>query len=65
MDKVQNKPDSSVQHTPLSESFKVYLVRSYPVLYDLSQPKYMDSSFKTDIWNTIGKEIKADVITVL
>jgi hypothetical protein len=41
------------------------LVRSYPVLYDLSQPKYTDSSFKTDIWNTIGKEMKADVIAVL
>jgi hypothetical protein len=25
MDKVQNKPYSSVQHTPSSESFKVYL----------------------------------------
>jgi hypothetical protein len=24
MDKVQNKPNSSVQHTPLSESFQVY-----------------------------------------
>jgi hypothetical protein len=27
MDKVQNKPSSSVQHTPLSESFKVYPCR--------------------------------------
>jgi hypothetical protein len=25
MDKVQNKPNSSVQHTPSSESFQVYL----------------------------------------
>jgi hypothetical protein len=38
----------------------IVLVRSYPVLYDLSQLKYMDSSFKTDIWNTIGTEMKAD-----
>jgi hypothetical protein len=26
MDKVQNKPNSSVQHTPSSESFEVYLL---------------------------------------
>jgi hypothetical protein len=36
------------------------LVCSYPVIYDLSQPMYMDSSFKTDIWNTTGKEMKVD-----
>jgi hypothetical protein len=40
----------------------IELVHSYPVLYDFSQPKYMDSSFKTGIWNTIGKEMKADGI---
>jgi hypothetical protein len=32
MDKVQNKPNSSVQHTPSSESFQVYL---YPTTYVL------------------------------
>jgi hypothetical protein len=26
MDRVQNKPNSSVQHTPSSESFQVYLI---------------------------------------
>jgi hypothetical protein len=34
MDKVQNKPNSSVQHTPSSESFQVYLCNRYgPGIY--------------------------------
>jgi hypothetical protein len=44
----------------MNDEHLIELIRSYPVLYDLTQPKYMDSSFKTDIWNTIGKEMKAD-----
>jgi hypothetical protein len=31
MDKVQNKPNSSVQHTPSSESFQVYLIALWHV----------------------------------
>jgi hypothetical protein len=38
----------------------IELIHNYPVLLDLSQPKYIDSSFKTDIWNMIGKVMKAD-----
>jgi hypothetical protein len=39
MDKIQNKPNSSVQHTPSSESFQVnfwsdYLVRKRPPFLD-------------------------------
>jgi hypothetical protein len=33
MDKVQNKPNSSVQHKPSSESFQVYLVTVLAVGY--------------------------------
>ncbi|XP_014255072.1 uncharacterized protein LOC106669821 [Cimex lectularius] len=36
----------------------IELVRNYPVLYDLSNPKYMDTEFKTNIWNKIGEEMK-------
>ncbi|KAI4470067.1 madf domain transcription factor [Holotrichia oblita] len=36
----------------------IELVRRYPVLYDLSHSKYMDSKLKLDIWSSIGKELK-------
>ena len=38
----------------------IELARNHPVLYDLSQPEYMDSSLKQHIWNDIGQEIKVD-----
>lgn len=33
-------------------------VRNYPSLYDLSNPKYMDTDFKNTLWSKIGEEIK-------
>ncbi|XP_015433726.1 PREDICTED: uncharacterized protein LOC107189657 [Dufourea novaeangliae] len=39
----------------------IELVRQYPVLYDVSHPKYMNTSLKLDIWNKIGRNIRQDV----
>ena len=36
----------------------IELVRNYPVLYDLSNPKYMDTDFKNTLWSKIGAEMK-------
>ena len=44
----------------MDDELLIELVRNHPVLYDLSQPKYMDSNFKQDIWNKIGEEMKVD-----
>lgn len=38
----------------------IELVRGYPVLYDQSDPKYMDSDFKNTIWSKIGEIMKTD-----
>lgn len=38
----------------------IELVREYPVLYDLSHSKYMDTGFKNNIWARIAKEMKQD-----
>lgn len=38
----------------------IEFVRKYPVLYDLSNPKYMDSSFKNEIWIKIEEKIQKD-----
>ena len=46
----------------MDDELLIELVRNHPVLYDLSQPKYMDSNFKQDIWNKIGEEMKVDAI---
>lgn len=35
----------------------IELVREYPVLYDLSHPKYMDTDHKNCIWNKFVEEI--------
>ncbi|KAF5283569.1 hypothetical protein FQR65_LT13835 [Abscondita terminalis] len=32
----------------------------YPVIYDLSHGRYMDTTHKLDIWNKIGKQIQSD-----
>lgn len=37
----------------------IELVRGYPVLYDLSNAKYMDSEYKNEIWGKIGTELNA------
>lgn len=36
----------------------IELVRRYPVLYDLSHAKYMDTDYKNTIWNKIAEEIE-------
>lgn len=38
----------------------IELVHQYAVLYDLSHPKYMDTSFKHGIWSKIGTDMKED-----
>ena len=38
----------------------IEFVRKYPALYNLSNPKYMNSSFKNEIWIKIGEEIEKD-----
>lgn len=38
----------------------IELVRQYPAIYDLSHAKYMDTTYKCDIWNKIAKEIKSE-----
>lgn len=35
-------------------------VRQYEVLYDLSNPKYMDISYKNEIWSKIEEQLKSD-----
>jgi hypothetical protein len=35
-------------------------VRQYEVLYDLSNPKYMDTSYKNQIWEKIAEQLKTD-----
>jgi len=37
--------------TKMNDELLIELVRNHPVLYDLSQPKYMDSSLKQRIWS--------------
>lgn len=44
----------------MGDELLIELVRNHPVLYDLSQLKYMDCNFKQDVWNKIGEEIKLD-----
>ena len=36
----------------------IELVRKYPVLYDLSHAKYMDTDYKNTIWNKIAEEME-------
>ena len=38
----------------------IEFVRMYPALYNLSNPKYMNRSFKNEIWIKIGEEIEKD-----
>jgi len=35
-------------------------VRQYEVLYDLSNPKYMDTSYKNEIWSKIAEQLKSN-----
>lgn len=44
----------------MNDQLLIELVQDHPVLYELSHPNYMDSSFKQEIWNVIGKAMKVD-----
>ena len=44
----------------MNDELLTELVRNHPVLYDLLQSKYTNSSFKQDIWNEIGEVMKVD-----
>ncbi|XP_053995492.1 uncharacterized protein LOC128885458 [Hylaeus anthracinus] len=39
----------------------IELIRQYPALYDLSDSKYMDTTYKINVWNKIGAWMKEDV----
>ena len=43
----------------MNEELFIELLRNHPVLYDLSQPRYMDCNFKQGIWNKT-EEMKVD-----
>jgi hypothetical protein len=48
MERVQKKPNSSVQHTPSSESFQVYLCNRYgPGIYPSFRCGLLSSTYKT------------------
>jgi len=36
---------------------KLLCVRIYPVIYDMSHPKYLDNKHKNLIWRTIAAEV--------
>jgi len=36
----------------------IELVRKYPVLYNLSHAKYMDTDYKNTIWSKIAEEME-------
>lgn len=36
----------------------IMLVQRYPVLYDLSHTKYMDTIYKNNIWNKIAEDME-------
>jgi hypothetical protein len=38
----------------------IELVRSHVELYDLSSPKYMDTTYKERIWKEVGQEMKQE-----
>jgi hypothetical protein len=52
MDKIQNKPNSSVQHTPSSESFQVYLSSYCSTLYTniLEKLSYKETAHISNIF---------------
>lgn len=38
----------------------IELVRQYSVIYDLSHSKYMDNTYKLNIWKKIAHQMKSD-----
>jgi len=44
----------------MDDEHLIECVRQYEVLYDLSNPKYMDTSYKNEIWSKIAELLKSD-----
>lgn len=44
--------------TKMNDEKLIELVRRYPVLYDLSHAKYMDTDHKNTIWSKIAEEME-------
>jgi hypothetical protein len=43
-----------------NDEILIELVRSHAELYDLSHPKYMDTTYKERIWKEVGQEMKQE-----
>ena len=37
-------------------------VRKYPVIYDMSHPKYLDNSYKLSLWKKVSSSYRATAI---
>lgn len=44
----------------MDDEHLIECVRQYEVLYDLSNSKYMDTSYKNEIWSKIAEQLKSD-----
>lgn len=44
----------------MDDEFLIEYVRQYEVLYDLSNPRYMDAYHKNEIWRTIAEQLNSD-----
>ncbi len=42
----------------MDDEVLIEFVRKNSVLFDLSNPKYMDTEYKNGVWNKIGIEMK-------
>ncbi|KAK6639685.1 hypothetical protein RUM43_007958 [Polyplax serrata] len=45
----------------MDDDLLIECVRQYEVLFDPSHPKYMDFSYKNDVWNEIGDQLQVNV----
>jgi len=44
----------------MNDELLIEMVRNRQVLYDLKDPKYLNSDLKGRIWQEIGEEMKTD-----
>lgn len=44
----------------MDDDLLIECVRQYEVLFDPSHPKYMDFSYKNDVWNEIGDQLQVN-----
>lgn len=49
-----------IENRKMDDVKLIQLVRIYPALYNSSHSKYMDSSYKSEVWNIIGKEMELE-----